>query len=260
MKLFNYVVKFSKPLRFFIDNITFSKKEQSKLNEFLSKEGPDTLLLVANGPSLNETPLDKFDTLGAYSIGLNKIYMIYDKTSWRPDVTFCINGLIAKQSWRDMLSNSKYLILPWKVRFFIPKLIRDKLLFFKMNNKQSFSVDVRKNVGSSSTVTAAALQFAYTMGVNRVVIVGMDHNFVTDKPANEITTMKGPDVNHFSKDYFKDGALWGSPDLAGSEEDYSLAKVAFEQRGGRIYDATIGGKCQVFDKISINDALEMFKK
>ena len=258
MKLFNLLVKVSKPVRFFIDNITFTQKEQDKLNLFLSEEAPESLLLVANGPSLNKTPLDKFKDLGAYSIGLNKIYLIYDKTSWRPDVTICINGLIAKQSWREMLDNSKYLILPWKVRFFIPKKVREKLVFFKMKAQQSFSKDVRNNVGASATVTAAALQFAYTMGVKNVVIVGMDHNFVTDKPANEITTMKGEDVNHFSKEYFKAGTLWGSPDLIGSEQDYALARVAFEQRGGRIFDASIGGKCQVFEKISIEEALSMF--
>ena len=42
------------------------------------------VLIVGNGPSLNETPLDdiKYDV----SFGVNRIHLMYDKVKWRPDV------------------------------------------------------------------------------------------------------------------------------------------------------------------------------
>ena len=57
------------------------------------------------------------------------------------------------------------------------------------------------------------------------------------------------DDNHFHPNYFPKGYKWQSPDLLRSEIAYGLAKEAFEMDGRKIFDATIGGKCEVFEKI-----------
>jgi hypothetical protein len=57
------------------------------------------------------------------------------------------------------------------------------------------------------------------------------------------------DQSHFHPQYFPKGAKWQLPDLLRSEIDFSLAKNAFETDGRKIYDATIGGKCEVFEKV-----------
>lgn len=39
----------------------------------------------ATGPSLKMEDLDTLNQQGEYSIGVNRIYLAFDKTDWRPD-------------------------------------------------------------------------------------------------------------------------------------------------------------------------------
>ena len=86
---------------------------------------------------------------------------------------------------------------------------------------------------------------------------GVDHNFKTSDTPADYVKRSGPDTNHFDPNYFKEGAYWGVPDLERSESAYDAARQAFEADGRKIYDATIGGKLQIFEKISIDQALEL---
>jgi hypothetical protein len=87
------------------------------------------------------------------------------------------------------------------------------------------------------------------MGFQEVILVGVDHNFVTRGPANSAVISEGDDPNHFSPDYFGKGFKWQLPDLEGSERAYRRAKEAYEQADRRVVDATVGGKLTVFPKI-----------
>jgi len=94
-----------------------------------------------------------------------------------------------------------------------------------------------------------ALQLAYHMGFNEVILVGVDHNFTTKGLANTTIISDGDDPNHFASNYFGKGFKWQLPDLEGSERAYRLAKDAYEKVGKRIIDATIGGKLTIFPKV-----------
>src|SRR3546814_4960744 len=97
------------------------------------------------------------------------------------------------------------------------------------------------------------------MGADPVIIVGVDHDF--DKVGGYASYEKrqGDDNNHFDPNYFKDGTLWGLPNLDASETVYIQSRKAFTADGRKIYDATVGGKLQVFPKISIEEALKLAK-
>jgi hypothetical protein len=90
---------------------------------------------------------------------------------------------------------------------------------------------------------------AYHMGFEEVVLVGVDHKFASQGPANVTVVSNGDDPDHFSAGYFGKGFRWQLPDLRASEEAYRLAKQAFEAAGRRVLDATIGGNLQVFPKV-----------
>ena len=99
-------------------------------------------------------------------------------------------------------------------------------------------------------MTYVALQVAYYMGFNQVILVGVDHNFVTQGPPHSLVTLAGDDPNHFDPNYFGRGFRWQLPDLETSELAYRMAKSQFARAGGEVLDATVGGKLQVFPKIS----------
>ena len=86
------------------------------------------------------------------------------------------------------------------------------------------------------------MQLAYHLGFTDVILVGVDHSFATQGPANKLVTSQGPDPNHFDPSYFGAGIRWQLPDLEVSEASYRLARQHFEADGRRIRDATVGGK------------------
>ncbi|MFK7840888.1 MAG: hypothetical protein AB8B54_01370, partial [Sphingorhabdus sp.] len=118
---------------------------------------------------------------------------------------------------------------------------------------------VSMGMGSGATVTYAALQLAYHMGANPVIIVGVDHSFDKSGSANIYEKRSGADNNHFDPNYFKDGSYWGVPNLDASEEVFLKSRIAFEQDGRKIYDATVDGKLQIFEKIAIDDAVALIE-
>lgn len=106
-----------------------------------------------------------------------------------------------------------------------------------------------------STVTYAALRSACFLSGNPGILIGVDHSFSVDSHRSGIAKFQGTDVNHFDPDYFSHGDYWGLPDLKGSEIAYEIARRAFEDAGREVLDATIGGRLQVFLKISIDEAV-----
>jgi len=122
-----------------------------------------------------------------------------------------------------------------------------------------FSDTIEKPIYEGVTVTFVALQLAYYMGFKRVFLVGVDHNFKQTGNPHEKQVMEGDDPNHFDPNYFA-GKEWHLADLKGSELSYHLANYAYHRTGRKVYDATVGGKLEIFDKISFEKALEIAEK
>jgi hypothetical protein len=98
-------------------------------------------------------------------------------------------------------------------------------------------------------VTYVALQLAYHMGFEQVILVGVDHSFITQGSAHQEVTSQGDDPNHFSPRYFGKGFRWQLPDLETSERAYRMAHQAYRAAGRQVLDATVGGQLQVFPKV-----------
>jgi hypothetical protein len=90
------------------------------------------------------------------------------------------------------------------------------------------------------------------MGIQQVILIGVDHSFASKGPANTTVVSEGDDPNHFSLAYFGKGFRWQLPDLETSEIAYRMARQAYENAGRQILDATVGGKLTIFNKIDYN--------
>lgn len=213
------------------------------------------VLVVGNGPSLNQTPLEDFK--GVPSIGMNKIDLIYSKTSWRPNLVVCLNSLVAQQHQEHFAKSQIPVFLAWKSRALIRRENRAAINYFNTLYSGNFSTDALAGFGSSATVTYIALQMAFWMGASPVILFGVDHSFAYSGPEATYQKRTGPDNNHFDPNYFGHGTYWGTPDLARSEFDYRKAKRAFEETDREILDATVGGKLTVFEKIDLPEALRL---
>lgn len=246
----------TRPARYLLESTMYRMMaDKGPLLALKDKYAGQPMLVVGNGPSLNKTPLDDF--AGVPSIGMNKIDMIYPRTIWRPSVIVCLNNLVAQQHQDQFAESSVPLFVAWKARWLIRRENRRRLNYFNSLSSSEFSKDVVRGFGSSATVTYVALQMAYWMGADPVILFGVDHSFSYSGPAATYQKRTGPDLNHFDQSYFKHGTYWGTPDLQQSEIAYGKAREAFRADGRRVLDATIGGKLSIFEKIPLSMAREI---
>jgi hypothetical protein len=252
LKLLNYG-------RYSFDKLLFKlfgkPKNLQRMEGLWKGEG---VIIVGNGPSLKETPLNEFSSFK--SIGMNKINLIFDDTDWRPSIIVCSNRHVIYQN-REFFSDTKIpLFIKWQNRIFLRagKSINTK--YFYESKKIYFSRLLHEGAGAGATVTFTALQLAYHLGADPVILVGVDHNFQADGVPHETQVREGEDPNHFHPDYFANGVKWNLPDLETSEIAYKLAYEEFKGANRRIFDATVGGKLDVFPKISINDAINILNE
>ena len=237
------LVKASKKPRMLLDGVLYAilkcRNNWAILDQYVGKD----ILVVGNGPSLNKTPLDRINLV---SIGMNKINLIFDKTTWRPDVIVCVNGLVIRQNKEFFNSTKIPLVLSIRAVYLGIK-IRPNVILVRSNRTVEFSESIRDGVGIGSTVTYTALQVAGHLQPKKVNIVGVDNSFKVSGNPNEIQRLDQNDSNHFDPNYFKN-QCWGLPDLKGSEEAYLIAKEYFLSKGIQVTDYTVNGRLQVFEK------------
>lgn len=234
-------------------------KQSGRLEHLRGIYKDQPMLVVGNGPSLNNTPLDDF--AGIPSIGMNKIDLLFPRTTWRPSLICCTNDLVVRQHWKVWSSLNIPVFLSWKTRWHIPSSARPGFEYFLNFPTPDFSDDASHGLGWGHTVTYAALQLAFFMGANPVVLFGVDHSFKQNSGSSgDYEKRVGPDINHFDPNYFAPGALWGLANVEGNERDYIRARDRYEAENRRIYDATVDGKLEVFPKISIAQAREILGK
>jgi hypothetical protein len=115
-----------------------------------------------------------------------------------------------------------------------------------------FSTDVTGRLWEGATVTYTALQLAFHLGFEQVILIGVDHSFTTKGKPNTTVVSQGDDPNHFHPSYFGKGFRWQLPDLDTSEVAYAMARQAYERTGRQVIDATVGGHLRIFPRVDYN--------
>src|SRR3546814_15375905 len=106
--------------------------------------------------------------------------------------------------------------LAWKARWFVRRK-PDHIHYFDLRESEAFQSDAAKGFGSGVTVTYAALQMAYYMGADPVIIVGVDHDFDKVGGYASYEQRQGDAHNPFDPNYFMDGTLRVLPNLHATE-------------------------------------------
>lgn len=206
-------------------------------------------VIIGNGPSLNKMDLSFLE--GEICFGMNRIFLIFDQWKFRPAYYVSVNPLVIEQSADDILALQMPKFLSHKgIKFFDAP---HDLMFIDEHNKWTFAKDPYAGMHEGWTVTFVAMQLAFFMGFSEVVLIGVDHHFVTPGDPNKEVVSQGDDPNHFHPDYFGKGMRWHLPDLERSEHSYHMAKEAFESSGRRIVDATLDGKLTIFPKVDYRE-------
>jgi hypothetical protein len=204
--------------------------------------------IIGNGPSLKPEDLEKLKN--EYTFASNKIYKIFNKTTWRPTFYMVVDPTVLGENVEDINSveaETKFTLIGYK-RFFNADIYFNNNLYKK--NKGSFSTNIMESLYSSGSVSYHLLQVAYYLGFSEVYLLGHDYNFKNAmSKTKDLSFLKREDnsQHYFIEDYIRKGEK--KPGQA-PKEIYSgmeKAKLQFEQSGRKIYNATRVTYLDVFE-------------
>lgn len=236
-----------------------------KITEFRRIHQNERCFIVGNGPSLRLSDLEKIKN--EYSMAVNKIYQLYNRTEWRPTYYFAEdpyvmkNDFAEKQDFVCVANESKAAFTSTRRKIFEFKddVDMNKVFFFRAkantNVKQrkiEFSEECSDYIYTDCSATYSLLQLAVYMGFNKIYLIGIDHNYSLErnikgevvKYSNVRNHVQGMEDNNFEEERI--------PEVERFELGYQAAKIYAESHNIKIYNATRGGKLEVFERIDFD--------
>lgn len=227
-----------------------ARDSRRKLAGWKDRHRGQRAVILCNGPSLLKSNLDLLD--GIFTFGMNKINLLFDRSTFRPSCIVAVNRLVIEQN-RDFYNATTMPLFLDHSATRLGIVNAPHVHFLHGCATRRFARDCGFSIYQGYTVTYVALQLAFHMGFTEVALIGADHNFATQGPPNQTVTAGDSDPNHFDPRYFANGVPWQLPDLAESELSYIMARDVFAAFGRRVVNATVGGKLDIFERESLED-------
>lgn len=224
-----------------------------------SKKGEDCFI-IGNGPSLTVSDIEaisKYDTFAT-----NRIFSIFNKTSWRPTYYLAIDNNILDDNFSNIVNveaGTKFLNFTTKKRAkdrigsntrFINIFGRYVLSPASYETKQ-INYDVSKSFSLSYSVTGVAIELAVYMGYRNIYLIGVDHSY-TNSIGKDGVLKKTEGI----KDYFGNlkSKSYSIQYIDAVDSYYQALDKHAEKYGSKVFNATRGGKLEIFERINL-DAL-----
>ncbi len=210
-------------------------------------------VILCNGPSLLNVDFDLLSRSNTFCFGLNKINLLFSKTSFRPNCIVAVNPFVIEQNAPFFNETELPLFLDTHAVGFVEP--RPNVAYLHSNPFHFFARDCALSIFQGYTVTFVALELAFHLGFREVALVGADHTFAEKGPGSMTVVSGAHDSNHFDPTYFSGGMKWQLPDLFESEVGYTMARNVFQAFGGRVVNASVGGKLEVFERQTLEEFL-----
>ncbi len=209
------------------------------------------LFIIATGPSLNKTDLSLLKNESM--MGVNTLYRGVKDLDLHLEYYVVGDPPIFSSQYKGILqTNTKVFLSGAPGHYYVNnKAHYDKYSnsviypiqrLGRMNIMSDFSKDLTKGVFSSGSVTLHCLQIAYYLGFKEVYLIGCDCDYSKSHHFDGKRTIN-PDAPILSSDEGKNRVFKG----------YEICKRAFEKDGRKVYNATVGGKLEVFERVKLED-------
>ena len=232
----------------FSEDLCNSYYPHDELKKFKEIHKGKRCFIIGNGPSLRIEDLNKIDQNGDISFGMNRIFLLYDKTDWRPDyfVVDDFNAYRDNVAIYQKMDNDDMFVREFYSLAGYPNLRnaqRYHSTFEDLRYKRpGFSDDISRNVYWGSTVAYSAMQIAAYMGFREIYLLGMDFNYEGRKVNRNI---------HFSEEYERTVRYEVNYKREQSLA-YQSAELFSRNNGFRIYNATRGGALEIFERVDFD--------
>ncbi len=231
-------------------------KRRTAIEKFKDIHEGERCFVVATGPSLTKDDLKKLKY--DYSFSMNSIINLYGETHYRPTYYLIQDGLVERRLRNELVQLqhdisfigigniggfSSVLSRRQASRYnsFIPYNLDVAYHIYDMYGsiadkiKMNFSDDCAQKVYDGCTVTYSAIQLACYMGFKKIYLLGCDCDY------------------HGEKQHFLDYGLKASPSAGDAQiVAYTAAKEYADTHGIKIYNATRGGKLEVFERVDFD--------
>jgi hypothetical protein len=235
---------------------TFSISQNAvALKKFKNKHLDMRCFIIGNGPSLNAYDLEKLKN--EITFAFNRIYYIFERTDWRPNY-YCSEDdktiFKSKAEINNLKIENKFFPVnfPWDYKIHFNNANYYILKFGDRRTEPKFSENIVKGIYWGNTVVYTAIQIAVYMGIKEIYLLGVDHNFqktVNDK--GEIIIDKTA-KDYFSEKYNADNEDLYIPNIEVSTRAFTAAKKFADNHNIKIYNATRGGKLEVFERVNFD--------
>lgn len=215
--------------------------------------------VIGNGPSLTAADLDLI--AGEISFASNKIYLIYEQTSWRPTYFTVTDEIVARDHAGALLAQPQTKVFGHAT--FQHFREREDIVFCNpaRGSKRAKNWDLLDGVSTGHSVVYWDLELAFWMGIREVYALGMDFSFdVRSTPSressmgNQVIIAQG-EQNHFHPDYRQAGERWTLPKLDRQREEFAFAHAKYSATGGAIVNVSRSTKLDVWPCSTLEDVL-----
>lgn len=249
-----------------------------RFERFKNRHAGERCFIMGNGPSLNRMDLSKL--AGETVFACNSAFLLFERIGWRPKYYACVDSRVLPDRARDI--DAMLRAHPDMTAFF-PAVIQEhtgakarrpsrlivptganRYFFNEVSNsidnlpRSMFSDNIDDNVVQPFTVAITMLQIAAYMGYSQIYLIGCDTDYEVTKTVREekdktapgvaLTSKKDDDPNHFDRRYFGKGRKWHAPRPEMMIMHYGHAKEALDAIGVATYNATVGGRLEVFPR------------
>ncbi|NIY73632.1 DUF115 domain-containing protein [Marivivens donghaensis] len=240
------------------------EKYRPRLRELREQfKGKDRCFLIGNGPSLNRTDLSVLKDEVTFAV--NGFFLKARELDWKPTFYLVEDHLVAEDRayWvNDFKGPIK--MFPAYLGYVFPE--SEDTIFYNHRPRKSyphgfdFSMEADKITYTGCTVTFSMMQIAAFLGFKEIYLIGVDASYDIPKDAQEgkdysvgVLDMKSDDPNHFDPNYFGKGFRWHDPQVEMMVAAYEEARRTLEGTPQTIYNATVGGMLEVFERRSFHD-------
>lgn len=239
-------------------NRRYYRSDDSKILQRLKNEHREKrCFIIGNGPSLTIEDLDKLGN--EITFASNRIFNIFEKTGWRPTYYLAVDSDLIKYNYETIKSIQAEYIFLSNIYQIPPNDKSENIVYInefakfpvnKWNDVSAFvSEDVAKFFSIGYTVTFTAIQLALYMGFKEIYLLGVDFSYSIVRDSKGRITK-----NDNIKDYF-DGKKYHSTVLNYNSvlHAYEVAEQYCRNHNVKIYNATRGGKLEVFKRVSFDE-------
>lgn len=242
----------------------FEKTKNGKiLSRLKNQYSGKRCFLIGNGPSLQAEDLTRLHENGEITFAFNRIYTIFDSTPWRP--TFYISQdekmLGGCQKIVDKLALPVKFI-PIQLHWYHDIRIHKAAWFYlkapamEGDKPLDFSDDISSVIFNSGTCMYTAAQIAAYMGFTEIYFIGVDHHFHISQNNNGEIIVDDSAKDYFSDKYNEDKANLYIPNTEKSTLTYVALKEQCDKRSINVFNATRGGKLEIFPRVDFDTLFE----